>query len=133
MSIKRKVPLPRQTKPIARSAIKPRTTRPPRVNRKRQASEFARTVHSRARQRFVSSLPCVVAACAEGPCHGHHIENGGMSRKADYTRIVSLCPSHHRFLHHHGPVTFAASFPLRNGWTLVDWATETERLWGGQE
>lgn len=131
--MKRKVPLPRPTKPIARSAIKPRTKRPPRVNRKRQSSEFARTVHSRARQRFVSSLPCVVDSCAEGPCHGHHIENGGLSRKADYTRIVSLCPSHHHFLHQHGPVTFAASFPLRNGWTLVDWARETERLWGGQE
>lgn len=131
--IRRKTPLPRPTKPIARSAIKSRAKRPPKRNVKRQQSEFARTVHSRARQRFVSGLNCVVNTCMDGPCHGHHIENGGMGRKGPYTSIVPLCPAHHRFLHQHGPLGFAASFPLRHGWTLADWAVEVERLWGGHE
>ena len=74
-----------------------------------------------------------MSQCGDGPCHGHHIETGGGSRKADYTKVVSLCAGHHRFVHQHGIPGFLASFPLRNGWTLADWAAEVQRLWVAHE
>ena len=136
-AVKRRVPLPRSTKPIARSAIKSRTKRPKARNTRRHASEWARAYGSKKRVAFVKSLPCCVAGCRAAwmcePSENAHTVNGGMGRKADANTIAPLCHGHHRFLHHHGPQTFAASFPLRHGWTLVDWARETERLWGAFE
>lgn len=131
--MKRKTPLPRPTKPIARSAIKPRTKRPKARNVKRHAGEWARAYGSKARVAFVKSLACRVSGCMDGPVENAHTVNGGMGRKADANTIVPLCRAHHRFLHQHGPVAFAASFPLRHGWTLADWAVEVERLWGAFE
>lgn len=131
--IRRKTPLPRPTKPIARSAIKPRTARPKARNVKRHAGEWARAYGSKARVAFVKSLGCCVSGCMDGPVENAHTVNGGMGRKADANTIVPLCRAHHRFLHQHGPLGFAASFPLRNGWTLADWAVEVERLWGAFE
>lgn len=58
--------------------------------KKRTPSEFARIYGSRARAKWVKSLPC--AACAVvGYSENAHTVNGGKSRKADHTTIIPLC------------------------------------------
>jgi len=82
----------KRTKPMKRSGrIAPKS---------RTAGEYRRIYGSKARVRWVKAQPCVSCG-TEGQNHNHHTENGGLSRKADHTTIVSLCPScHHE--HHTG-------------------------------
>lgn len=75
-----------------------RYAEPNRVNRKRRKREFERCFHSKARVEFTQRSPCIVPSCPQGPCHNAHIQNGGMSRKADYPFIVPACPQHHHVL-----------------------------------
>ena len=121
-------PLPRSTKPIKRSPLPPTLKSPKGVNRTRKSREWTRAYGSHDRVLFVKLLPCIVAGCPE-PSENAHTANGGMSRKAAATTIVPACRGHHRFMHEQGIVSFARSFPLRNGLSLAGWAAETERLW----
>jgi hypothetical protein len=76
----------------------------PRTRTPRKPSEFARIYHSRARVRWVKSLPCVACEAAswlfgDAPMprsQNAHTETGGMGYKAGYETIVPLCASHHR-------------------------------------
>lgn len=91
----------------------------------RSAAEYARIYHSPERVRFVQVLDCLVSWCREWPSDNHHIENGGMSRKADYTKIVPLCEIHHEQCHHIGRETFERIYGL----DLERAAAETEKKW----
>ena len=85
---------------------------------------------SEDRVEWVKSLPCIVPDCMSlSQSENAHIEGGGTGRKADYTKIVPLCPGHHRrwahSLHHMGREEF-------EGHHLVDLAAlalDTERIW----
>lgn len=82
-------------KPIAR------TTRVKAGNPKRKASEFQRCYGSRARVKWVQSLPCIVDDVAESgiPCgrseNAHVPSQSGAGRKGDARHIVPLCKWHH--------------------------------------
>lgn len=116
MTLRRHTPLRSRSAPKARKPVK-------RVNRKRKASEFARTYHSKARVAFVRSLPC--AACGiEGLSANAHIgnEGSGAGMKANADQIGPLCDTKYRMaagipgLGCHqvfdvGPLTFATRFP----------------------
>ncbi len=69
---------------------------------------------------FVKALPCF--GCDGGPSENHHIVNGGMGRKSDYTNIIPLCMPCHRKLH---SVTRRAN---PNEW-LAEYAAYIEHLW----
>ena len=79
---------------------KPREKKPPKPIRKnvqRSADEFVRCYLSEDRVEWVKSLPCIVPDCMSlSQSENAHIEGGGTGRKADYTKIVPLCPGHHR-------------------------------------
>lgn len=84
-------------------------TKPSKPIRKRprSKSEFARIYGSKERVLFVKRLKC--CCCGRiGWTENAHIENGGMGRKADYTKIIPLCGrlapkfSCHLRLHMHG-------------------------------
>jgi hypothetical protein len=86
----------RRSKPMKRSGrIAPKS---------RTAGEYNRIYGSKARVRWVklqSCVSCGTEGTEDRPNHNHHTQNGGLSRKADHTTIVSLCPScHHE--HHTG-------------------------------
>lgn len=77
------------------------------VRRRRTKREFARIYGSKDRVLFVKGLKC--CCCGRtGWTENAHIENGGMGRKADYTKIIPLCGrlapkfSCHLRLHLHG-------------------------------
>lgn len=119
--------LARGTKPI------PRGTKPKAVNRKRKASEFARTYHSRARVAFVKSLGCVYCTAlhplfgivSAGKSDNAHTEGGGMGRKGPYTSIVPLDRTHHRMYdERRGPFADEA---VRAA--IASAALEVERMW----
>lgn len=111
---KRKKPIAKSQKAIARSRIKPK---------KRKPSEFARIYGSKERVAWVTSQPCI--ACHRTACDGHHITVKGMGIKADYDQIIPLCRSHHSAIHAHGSKTFAALV----GVDLEACAADTERRW----
>lgn len=60
-------------------------------NAQRAAGEFRRTLHSRARQKFVSMQPC--SACGVwGYSQNAHVEGiEGAGMKGHYTTVTSLC------------------------------------------
>lgn len=75
------------------------------VNRKRRASEFARAYGSVERVRAMKMRPC--DGCGrlpheDAPNENAHIEGGGAGRKADYFKVVTLCPECHRLWHYLG-------------------------------
>jgi hypothetical protein len=100
----------------------------PKPKRKSKAQkereEFARVYHSEERRQFVASLPCVI--CFRVPCEGHHIKSEGVSRKAGYRFIVSVCSKHHREYHDIGRETFARKY---NYIDLNRMAEITEEKW----
>jgi hypothetical protein len=78
-----------------------------RRKKKRTASEerakFEREFGSKERVAFVAAMNCV--ACGFGrPCENHHIQNGGMGKKAHHTKIIPLCVVCHREWHSQGRV-----------------------------
>ncbi|MHB1097872.1 MAG: hypothetical protein ACYC3F_17070, partial [Gemmatimonadaceae bacterium] len=82
----------KRSKPLARTSRLARGARIKAVNRRRKASEFTRTYHSRARLRWVKSLPCLACTAIAplfgmtcGPSDNAHTETAGAGRKADYT------------------------------------------------
>lgn len=87
--IARKTPL-RRAGPMARGA------RPKPVNRKRRASAWQHAFGSRARVRYVTTLPCAACGyCGAYPRQNAHTANGGLSRKGHCTTIIPLCgPCH---------------------------------------
>jgi hypothetical protein len=96
------VPKPKRRPRAARQPIA-RSGKPKAVNAARRKREYARTYHSRARVKFVKSLPCTYCialsplfAWIETQSHNAHTENGGRGRKAGYETIIPLCASHHR-------------------------------------
>lgn len=93
--MKRRAPLRRKTslKSKTPNARKTRTKPVKKVNVKRKAKEFARTYHSRARVLWVQDQPCCV--CGRTPSQNCHIETGGMRRKANYDKVVSMCHECH--------------------------------------
>lgn len=112
--------------PVPKPSPRPKKERKPvkRVNAKRRKSEFARCYHSKSRVGFVRGLPCVV--CRFVPSENAHILSGGVSRKADYDKIVPLCEKHHRAIHLWGRETFEnICRPL----DLDKAAAETEAAW----
>lgn len=114
----KRTPLPPRRTRLARKAPPPRSRKPivtarPRP-KKRTPSEFERIYGSRARVRWVKSLPCVYCAmlnpllglATAGRSHNAHTVTGGMGRKADADTICPLCPAHHRLYDEHaGPFT----------------------------
>ncbi len=90
-------------------------------------AEFRRVYHSKERIEFVKNLPCV--ACGKKLCHNHHIQSGGMRRKADYIWIVPLCTNHHFEVHARGRITFEIRHRVR--W--IEAAKRTEEKWQKQE
>lgn len=100
-------------------------------NAKRRAAEFARAFHSEERVRFVRSQPC--AACLKfGEIENAHIEGGGASRRADYTKIVPLCRTCHRQMHRMGLDTFLARHGLDRA-EIAAIAEHTERSWKARQ
>lgn len=91
--------MPRPTAPIARGAPPPRGSRPPRKNAERQAREWPRKYGSRARVRFVCTLPCAACGYAgDYPRQNAHTPDpdAGAGRKGSYRSIIPLCGPCHR-------------------------------------
>lgn len=96
-------PKPKPKKPkvrkfIARSRVK-------RMNPERVKREFERTMHSKARQRFVQARPCIISnhECLyyDGHSVNAHVVNDGSkggSRKSGYRCITEMCDFHHYLL-----------------------------------
>lgn len=88
---------------MKRSSPPQRTTRPrPTSSAKRKAARFARVYGSKKRVQWIAARPCCVChrvPTEDHPHVGHHITTGGMSRKADADRIVTLCVRCHAFEH----------------------------------
>jgi len=127
-------PLNRGSKPLARKA--PMTRRPAKrrpsdlgrtpadlgravpqrkrglrpVNPQRRQLERARAYGPTARRAWMKEQPCLV--CHATPSDGHHVEGGGMGRKADASKQVPLCRIHHDECHATGARTFAARYGL---------------------
>src|SRR5690348_10959382 len=119
------------------------TVKPPKAmrqrNKARHASEFARTMGSRARQKFVTSmLGCAACGSAELCDNAHVVEHEdgsekGAGYKGSYREIAPLCRPRlengeayegcHRFLHR-APAEFKAKYPAFNP---IKAARETER------
>lgn len=81
---------------------------------KRERDEYtARVYGSKARLLAIKALPCAVPGCTNRPCENHHIENGGMGRKAGWTKVVPLCGAEHHDIYHNecgSPEAFDARF-----------------------
>lgn len=114
-------------KPPTRSAPPKRSSMPKRSGKikakPRTASEFKRVYGSLARVRWMNEQSCV--ACEGGPCEGHHIVNGGMSKKAHHSLIVPLCDRCHDELHDRGKLTFEAKYRV----SLATLAEQTAKAW----
>jgi hypothetical protein len=117
--VKRRVGLPKRTGWIARSPVKRKATKP---------KTFAHSTHSRARQRFVCSLPCRVTG--RTPSEGAHVLGvDGIGRKGHYTTIAPL----HWRVHREFDVAlrgqrFLDKYNLTEA-DLKRWAQETETAW----
>ena len=108
MSLTRKTPMRRGTKPMKRGRVKP-------VNTKRRAKNFARAYGSKERVAFVKRMRCVVGRLyAHGRCSGPidvaHTEGGGVGYKADASTTVPLCRYHHQNLHLWGRRSFELAY-----------------------
>ena len=108
---RRRTPLPRPTKPIARSA--------PRRSKRRTTTE---TVESTEYADFVRSLPCRVAVAlghhrqCQGRIHAAHVGPRGLGQKSACDELIPLCAwCHLRDSHDHatrnGALGFIASIP----------------------
>lgn len=117
--MKRSGPIRRLT-PLARG--KP----PKQRNAKRRRSEFARCYHSKARIRFVASLPCAADGNDDRriPRENAHSQNDGMGRKGHYTTILPLCHRCHHKQHQSGWLAIGMSEEGRRRA-----AERTEELW----
>lgn len=94
------------------------------VNVERHEREWGRAYHSLERVQFVKRLPCAV--CGRRPSHNSHTENGGKSRKADYTTIIPLCRTHHDELDNtNGRAAFADKYQV----DLAGTAALVEERW----
>lgn len=109
-----RTPLRRGDAPKRTGRIKPK---------KRSASEYARIYGSVERVEFVICHGCCV--CTMPFAANHHIENGGAGRKASYTKIVPLCPTHHEELHRIGKRSFQDTHYIN----LAETAAEIEAAW----
>ncbi len=89
--------------------------------------EFERVYGPPGRRAFVEGLPCIASrgVRCRGPSNNHHIKNGGMGRKSDYTDIVPLCFDHHQEVHGRGQETFSKRHRIY--WR--EWAETTESQW----
>jgi hypothetical protein len=129
MTIARKKPLPRSTKPIARK------TRVKKVNTKRRAKNKARAYGGEERVTWLKTLPCCVVGRPSSPPVRHfgeivnaHITTGGMGRKADAKLCVPMCDYHHKNQHLFG----TRGFELAYGIDLKAEAAKVEAAWQTQ-
>ena len=88
----------------------PRTRRLRPVNRERRDSEWKRAYGTTGRVEWVSVQRCLGCGWKGvrdlSPCENHHIQTGGMGRKADADKIIPLCKGCHIEWHQHGRRTF---------------------------
>ncbi len=118
-----------QRKPITRSALKPRTSRPNRVNRVRKPKNFVRTYHSVERVEFVQALHCIVDGCESTVSETAHVcDDGskGAGRKSGYRCTAPVCREHHNELDEE---IGSEAFSLKYGLVLEDEAAKTEAAW----
>lgn len=108
-------PVPRNTKPIARSALPNRSGPPRKKNPERRESEFRRCYHSKAFVRFTKARPCY--ACGRTPCDVAHGSTGGMGRKSDWTDAFPLCSG----------ISGCHAAQHRHGWMHVGMTEESRR------
>lgn len=125
--IPRRVPLPRSTTGIARTAVK-------RVNTKRKAHRFAQNYESQARVRWVKTRPCVVPFCYDGPCVNGHVRVAGAGLKGPSHEIAPFCRRHDDEYTNYGPEWFAEAYGMTRDLLLqAAWAVEIEwRASGGE-
>lgn len=105
MGLKRKTPLRAKSQIRRKKRIKAK-----RKSKRERDAYIARVYGSRERLLAIKAMPC--AACGGLPSENHHMESGGMGRKADHTTIVPLCLTHHAFYHNEcgSPEAFDARF-----------------------
>ncbi len=109
---------------LARTESRQRLVRTKKKAWKRKPTEFARIYGSKERVLFVKDLPCVGCGLWH-PVENHHIEGDGLSRKADYTKIVPLCLPCHREYHS----TSRRAFEKKHEVKLGTEAKLTESAW----
>jgi hypothetical protein len=94
-----------------------------RSKEQRKRENWLRSYHSVERVKFVSEvLRCHICG-REG--ENAHVASGGLSRKADYDKVVSLCAEHHHELHQEGAKSFEAAY----GFSLQELAAWVETEW----
>jgi hypothetical protein len=103
-SMRRKKPMPRNTKPIQRKTPLPKSTkvwgRSAKIKvRKRNAADSRRIYGSKERVRWVKASACVCCEAVTGRNHNHHVIPGGAGFKANADKIVSVCPPCHHLIH----------------------------------
>ena len=99
----------------------PKPKPPSKAARKR--AKFGREFCCDARVAFVRNLRC--PAYNTTPCENHHIESGGTSYKAHYTKIAPLSFRAHQEVHLWGRKTFEE----RHGIDLEVEAAYTDTRW----
>jgi len=134
----RKTPLRPSRSPLSRRSPLPR------VNRARKQTEFQRTYGSRARVKFVKSLPCSACGVRGLSENAHVCGPAGLGRKGAATTIAPLCGMYfglagasigcHRLFDEY-PAAFATRFPR---FERVKAAADTAARWlaergGGDE
>ncbi len=65
--------------------------RTPMKKKKPSAKETTRSMGTKARRKFVASLPCAACGVVGYSVNAHLLGNGGMGRKKDHTTIGPLC------------------------------------------
>ena len=94
-----------------------------RTKEQRKRENWLRSYHSVERVKFVAEvLRCHI--CGR-EAENAHVASGGMSRKADYDKVVGLCAEHHRELHNEGAKSFEAAY----GFSLQELAAWVETEW----
>ena len=114
--MKRSRPLKRTGPPERKTPLKPQ-------NRARRAKERERAYGPEERREWLTRQPCVFCGrigTDERPNHQHHIVTGGVGRKADADKLVSLCAVCHRLEH-------AGNLPGEMNWEHE--ARRTEAAW----
>ena len=109
----------------------PRKSPPRKRNQARAAREFERCLHSKQRQTFVQSRPCVVS---DGDCqyytgksvNAHVVDDGskGGARKSGYRCVTEMCDWHHHVL---DCVLGQSAFERQYGIDLQACCDETQR------
>ena len=119
--------------PLPRSSRPPRTAPPKARNAARKKREFARTMHSVERVKFVQSRPCVVSNdhCRYYEGHSvnaHVVDDGskGGARKSGYRCVTEMCDYHHYLLDN---VIRRPEFEQRHGIDLQACCDRTEADW----